>query len=72
MTVQELINNLRGFGEHCLDNEVVIKVSERGFPATPVVYVESVGPGFDWDDGKMILYPKTPVIKKVEGERNQK
>jgi hypothetical protein len=64
MKVREFIDLISKYGDHCLDDELVVKTSDRGFPATLVVPVNYVGPGFDWDSGKMIIQTSPAVMRK--------
>lgn len=44
------------------EEEVVVVVSEKGtVGGSPRVAIKSAGFGIDWDSGKFMLYPTTPV-----------
>lgn len=48
------------------DCDIVIKVFSPGsMGGTPVVHIDSINKGFDWDSNKIIIKTKD-VIKKVD------
>ncbi len=70
MTIGELLKVIGGLNNECdMDLPIYIAVSRPGMiGAPPKVAVESACYGFDWNIGKFILYPKTPLIDAKEGD----
>jgi hypothetical protein len=53
------------------DPDIVVVVAERTFPSTPSVAVKGIHQGFDWDNGKLLIYTEVPVQLK-KGKSNVK
>lgn len=66
MTARELLTLLENFEPSDLDTvDVVVVTADGGFcPALPCVEVKTAANGFDWDSGRLLLYPETPLVKK--------
>jgi len=64
MKLRDLKQIVNHFGEHELDDEVVVSIAEKGFPGTPCVKVIGICMGFDWDHGKAMIQTEVPLVKK--------
>jgi hypothetical protein len=53
------------------DYEVKIVVSGRTLPGTPTIPVDKIVKGFDWDSGKLLLFPSDKLVK-VESKKRKK
>lgn len=60
MTAKQLAMILSGLG----DEEVVIKLSQPSIGPTACATIDGVGLGFDWDMGKVFLFPLKELIDK--------
>lgn len=65
MTVKELRDNLDMYIQHYHgDDGVVIRCEEPSVAVTASERVQCVGPGIDWDMGKMFIMTEKPLIHK--------
>jgi len=48
--------------------ELVIKVEKPSIGPLATVPVKSIGPGIDWDNGKVIIWPAAPLAPKAPKE----
>ena len=51
------------------DPEVVIRVDKPSIGPLATVPVKSIGIGFDWDNGKLIINPASPLVPKSQKEQ---
>jgi hypothetical protein len=54
------------------EDEVVVTLKQSGVGGTPCTPVSTVGDGFDWDNGKILLTTETPVVTQEHLDRIQK
>ena len=73
MKLSELIETINTLTKSpiCQDPEVVIVVSDGGFPGTPSVKVKDISLGFDWDHGKLMLRPEQPLVRKETKQKSK-
>ena len=67
MTARELRDQLNRMFEARPDDwdlDVYVQCAEPGIPTAPMAAVRSVGEGFDWTHGKLIIDMATPVVRK--------
>jgi hypothetical protein len=67
MTLQDLYNQIEGQLRMCPrkgEDTVCIRVFGGTFGGQPVQNVKSAGCGFDWDNGKFIIYPEKELYKE--------
>ena len=60
MTAKQLSIMLSELG----DKEVVVQLSQPSIAVSAYSQIESVGIGFDWDEGKVFLIPEKKIIDK--------
>lgn len=46
------------------DKEVVIQLSQPSIAVSAYSQIESIGIGFDWDEGKVFLIPSKELVDK--------
>ena len=65
MTELDLCNFLnRRSSSKSTNDKIFVKVfNPNAIGGTPTVEIESVSNGIDWDNGKIIFYPKEPLTK---------
>jgi hypothetical protein len=69
MKLKELIERLQVFRDECDagDWEACIPISgEGGIGGHSVVSIKQTAMGFDWNHGKVFLYPMNPLFKKPQ------
>lgn len=67
MTARQLLAKLHRILDRRPDDwdlDVVIETNDPGIPAPMTVRVKNVGEGFDWTNGKLLIYPEVPIICK--------
>jgi len=46
------------------DSDVCVVVSEPSIGATATISVKTIGQGFDWNHGKVMIFTEQPIIRK--------
>ena len=63
MTCEELKDNLFFYcGTGHRDDEVVILLSEKSIGPHASSQIENIIPGFDWDNGKILIHPTKRLV----------
>lgn len=60
MTAKQLSIMLSELG----DKEVVVQLSQPSIAVSAYSQIESIGIGFDWDEGKVFLIPSKELVDK--------
>lgn len=61
MKLSELLDNRLRLPHDKL--ELYILVEQKGVGCRPAVKVDRVQEGFDWESGRLIIYPEVPLCK---------
>jgi hypothetical protein len=73
MKFSELADFVNGPGSlgfcHGGSPEVVIRIDKHSIGPSATVPVRCVAHGFDWDNGKVIIHPETPLVPKSNKEK---
>ena len=71
-TVSELksfIDNIAENHKRELESTVeIVIVSQGSIGGTPTVKIKDIACGFDWDNGKLLIFTEEPVIKLTQEE----
>ena len=62
--LKELIEHYEKNNPAFLESEIVIVVKEDSFGPVACSRVKNCFSGFDWEQGKFLIYPKDDLIRK--------
>ena len=74
MTIKELYNQLNHYVEtqpEIADWEVKVILDHPSIGGLPSVGIRYAYPGFDWDRGKFLMTPTTPLTFKMDVKKNK-
>jgi hypothetical protein len=66
MKLKELILILENYAVDNIDYDVRIVISANTSPTTPTTGIEAIHAGFDFDNGKLLIYPQEDLCKISE------
>lgn len=66
MKLSKLLEMIEGFNQKILDLDIVIQIEKpyTTIGPTPSVSVKNFHAGFDWDNGRLLVIPETPLMEK--------
>lgn len=75
MTIKELHGQLNHYMKErseIADWEVKVVLDQQGIGGVPCIGIRYAYPGFDWDTGKFLMTPTSPVVLKIKPKKLEK